>query len=77
MSSMTPKVLMFNIEIGEPKQVQQAQAGQQQDAEGQKLEEMVRQLSSQLTSVKHEQDYMAVREKVHRTSKLLLLFFWS
>lgn len=35
----------------------------------QKLDEMVRELSSALTSVKHEQEYMEVRERVHRSSK--------
>ena len=38
-------------------------------ADGQKLEEMVRDLSAQLTNVKHEQEYMEVRERVHRSSK--------
>ena len=31
---------------------------------------MVNQLSNALTSVKHEQEYMEVRERIHRASKL-------
>lgn len=31
-----------------------------------KLEDMIRELSSGLTSIKHEQEYMTVRDKFHR-----------
>ena len=34
-----------------------------------KLEDMINQLSTGLTAVKHEQEYMEVRERVHRSSK--------
>ena len=37
------------------------------DAHNNKLEEMVNELSTTLTQVKHEPDYMAVRERVHRS----------
>lgn len=37
-------------------------------ADGQKLEEMIRELSAMLTAVKHEQEYMQVRDRVHRSS---------
>ena len=34
-----------------------------------KLGEMVGQMSEALTGVKHEQEYMEVRERIHRASK--------
>lgn len=34
-----------------------------------KLGEMVGQLSEALTGVKHEQEYMEVRERIHRASE--------
>ncbi|VDM82186.1 unnamed protein product [Strongylus vulgaris] len=44
-------------------------------ADNQKLEEMVRELSTALMSVKHEQEYMEVRERVHRSSKFTYHFY--
>ncbi|KAK6018204.1 Emp24/gp25L/p24 family protein [Ostertagia ostertagi] len=67
MSTMTPKAVMFTIEIIEPHQQQQGAAPNQDAADNQKLEEMVRELSTALMSVKHEQEYMEVRERVHRS----------
>merc|ERR1712168_394403 len=55
---------MSTMEIGDaPKAGPGADADA--DAHHNKLEEMVNELSTALTQVKHEQDYMAVRERVH------------
>ena len=68
MSTMTPKVVMFTMEIVPPGAVGNAnEAGADSTANSAKLEEMVRELSTALTAVKHEQEYMEVRERVHRT----------
>ncbi|KAI6235885.1 Suppressor/enhancer of lin-12 protein 9 [Aphelenchoides besseyi] len=68
MSTMTPKVVMFTVDINTPTAGGQATgADANHDAESKKLEEMIKDLSSSLTSVKHEQEYMEVRERVHRS----------
>nr|CAG4635055.1 EOG090X0D99 [Alona affinis] len=65
MSTMTPKIVMFNMDVGEPT----PNLGHTDTAGGNhtKLEEMIKELSSALRTVKHEQDYMNLRERVHRT----------
>nr|ALS04489.1 transmembrane emp24 domain-containing protein 2 isoform X2 [Acartia pacifica] len=62
MSTMTPKIVMFNMDIGE------APTESSTDSEGNtnKLEDMIRELSTALTGVKHEQEYMQVRDRIHR-----------
>nr|CAG4643490.1 EOG090X0D99 [Ilyocryptus agilis] len=65
MSTMTPKIVMFTTEVGETT----PDLGHADAAGGNhtKLEEMIKELSSALRTVKHEQDYMNLRERVHRT----------
>ncbi|CAI5450833.1 unnamed protein product [Caenorhabditis angaria] len=67
MSTMTPKAVMFTVDITEPHQNAPGAAQNQEAIDNQKLEEMVRELSSSLMNVKHEQEYMEVRERVHRS----------
>jgi p24 family protein beta-1 len=63
MSTMTPKVVLFNMDVGEaPKETPE-----DTEAHHNKLDDMIRELSSTLTGVKHEQEYMQVY-------KLLLSF---
>lgn len=70
MSTMTPKIIMFSIDIadGHHGAVDQgaAAAANNGTADHNKLEEMIGELSNALTGVKHEQEYMEVRERIHR-----------
>jgi len=64
MSTMTPKVVMFSMDIGEPPKPHDSLSPT--DASHNKLEEQIKELSTSLTAVKHEQEYMAVRDRIHR-----------
>nr|CAG4636500.1 EOG090X0D99 [Eubosmina coregoni]SVE70051.1 EOG090X0D99 [Eubosmina coregoni] len=64
MSTMTPKIVMFNTDVGEQQTLDQ---GHPDSGNHTKLEEMIKELSGALRTVKHEQDYMNLRERVHRT----------
>lgn len=67
MSTMTPKIVMFSMDIGDapstPGEPGSEDGGEPTDK---KLEDMIKELSSALTGVKHEQEYMAVRDRIHR-----------
>ncbi|CAH1801700.1 unnamed protein product [Owenia fusiformis] len=63
MSTMTPKIVMFSMDLGDkPKESKDMNT----DEHHNKLEDMVNELSTSLTGVKHEQEYMEVRERIHR-----------
>jgi len=61
MSTMTPKGVMFSMDIGEPQPAVEEGADHPN-----KLSEMIKELSTALVGVKHEQEYMEVRDKIHR-----------
>lgn len=65
MSTVTPKSVMFSIDMGDaPKS--EAGAVNESEANHTKMEDMIRELAGTLTGVKHEQEYMTVRDKMHR-----------
>jgi len=61
MSTMTPKGVMFSMDVGEPAPVNTGD-----EPHPNKLAEMIKELSTALVGVKHEQEYMEVRDKIHR-----------
>lgn len=66
MSSITTKVVMFSMEIGDgPKGT--PGAVKEDEADHAKLDEMIKELGVTLTTIKHEQDYMNVRDRIHRS----------
>lgn len=58
-SSMTPKLVMFSIDVDESPHRAPGAPGEDEVGHT-KLEDMIRELSGTLTSVKHEQEYMHV-----------------
>lgn len=68
MSTMTPKIVMFSMDVGEPDTKSASAGGTGEEGEGgNKMEDMIRELSAALSGVKHEQDYMEVRDRIHRS----------
>ncbi|XP_059613364.1 transmembrane emp24 domain-containing protein 2 [Phlebotomus argentipes] len=69
MSTMTPKVVMFSMDIGETPKTNGSQGGAPEgdaDTSHTKLDDMIKELSGTLTSIKHEQEYMHMRDRIHR-----------
>jgi len=64
MSTMTPKIVMFNMELGDAPSEDETADGE--ETSHNKLETMIKELSHALTGVKHEQEYMSVRDRIHR-----------
>ncbi|KJE95497.1 transmembrane emp24 domain-containing protein [Capsaspora owczarzaki ATCC 30864] len=62
MSSLTPKILMFTVDIHTPEKPKPAGTEEHTDM----LDSMVAQLHDHLTTVRRDQDYMEVREATHR-----------
>ncbi|XP_012289066.1 transmembrane emp24 domain-containing protein-like [Orussus abietinus] len=66
-STMTPKVVMFNMDIGEaPKPAGENGEHDGDTANHGKLDDMIKELSTSLWGVKNEQEYMQVRDRNHR-----------
>ncbi|KAH0952676.1 hypothetical protein HN011_006509 [Eciton burchellii] len=68
-STMTPKVVMFNMDIDENRKQNEENAGvegQNGDTSHGKLDDMIKDLSTSLWGVKNEQEYMQVRDRNHR-----------
>lgn len=63
MSTMTPKIVMFSMDIGEAAAAKPEDGAEHHN----KLEDMIKEMATSLTSVKHEQEYMAVRDRIHRS----------
>lgn len=59
MSSITTKVVMFTMEIGEAPSGTPG-APKEDEANHAKIDEMIKELAGTLTTIKHEQDYMNV-----------------
>lgn len=64
---MTHKVIMFSMDIHEKEVAATGASSGDHNVEHDKLEQQIGELTSSLTAVKHEQEYMAVRERVHRS----------
>ncbi|XP_072483163.1 transmembrane emp24 domain-containing protein 2-like [Notamacropus eugenii] len=67
MSTITPKVVMFTIHMSHaPSTSLLLIKEDEEDRERIRLEEMIKELAKAIMAVKHEQEHMEVREKIHR-----------
>lgn len=76
-STMTPKVVMFNMDIDENRKQTDDNAGadgQNGDGNHGKLDDMIKDLSTSLWGVKNEQEYMQVLMEKRDTYASLLMF---
>lgn len=76
MSTVTPKVVMFTIETA--RQVQHKLSGAQDQ---EKLDGMIKDLTDSVTSVKHDLEYLSVRDRIHRqindsTNSRVVVWTW-
>lgn len=62
-STMTPKVVMFNMEVEEAQKHNESHSNQDEDGNHDKLDQMIRELSASLIGVKTEQEYMQVIQR--------------
>lgn len=66
MSTVTPKIVMFTIEKNSNVHSDSSEGDDEDGEHHSKLEDMTQELSVAMTGVKHEQEYMEVRERIHR-----------
>lgn len=72
MSSFATKIVMFNVDFTDTKK--------EPDHEQDKLQNMVTELSGLVTGVKHEMDFLAARDRLHRRISELInsrVTMWS
>ncbi|XP_008556582.1 transmembrane emp24 domain-containing protein 2 [Microplitis demolitor] len=66
-STMTPKNVMFNIDVHQPTKNKDENVPTDEDSVNhRKLEDMITDLGNGLRDVRNEQEYMAVRDRNHR-----------
>lgn len=76
MSTVTPKVVMFSIETA--RQVQHKMSGAQDQ---ERVRDMIKDVDNAMTSVKHELEYLSVRDRIHRrinesTNSRVVVWTW-
>lgn len=69
-STMTPKIVMFNMDIDENRKNDENAVGEAQEGDSNhgKLDDMIKDLSTSLWGVKNEQEYMQVFEQRRKIS---------